>query len=266
MYPVLFHIGSLAIRTYGVLLAFSFLAGIWLARKRAERTIITSDQILDLSLYLIISSVLGARLLYVVLHWGEFSDNLFLIVNPFQSPGEFGVSGLVFYGGLLSGTLTGIWFAFRNDLPFRVLADVMTPSIALGLAISRIGCFLNACCFGLPCEQPWGVRFPIDSVAGNLFHGPIHPTQIYSSVGAAFIFGIVWLIDRHRPFDGFSFCVFLALYGVLRFTVDFFRFYDAESIVRIFDIPFSVNQLISLGFFIAAWVAYVKWGKMKNEK
>ncbi len=255
---MLFHIGPFAVRSYGLLLALSFLVGIWLAGHRARRTVMMPEQVMDLSLYLIISSVIGARLFYVVLHWGEFSNDLFGIVNPFQNPGGFGVSGLVFYGGFLSAVLTGVWYAFRDDLSFWLLADVMSPSIALGLALARGGCFLNGCCFGVPSNLPWAVQFPLDSPAGSLFQVPIHPTQVYESLGALLIFGVLLIIDRHRSFDGFTFWALGAMYGVLRFIVDLFRYYDAESTVRVFNHAFSVNQFISAGIFLAACVAFAR--------
>jgi phosphatidylglycerol:prolipoprotein diacylglycerol transferase len=265
MRSVLFHVGPFTVRSYGLLLALSFLLGIWLAGRRARRTAITSEQIVDLSLYLIISSVIGARLFYVFLHWGEFSNDLLGIVNPFQTPGEFGVAGLVFYGGFLFALLTSIWYARWKRLSFWVLADVMSPSIALGLALSRVGCFLNGCCFGKACDLPWAVQFPPDSPAGSLFRVPVHPAQLYESLGALFILGILLVVDRRKPFEGFTFWVFGGLYAVLRFTVDVFRYYDPESSVRVFSHVFSVNQFISAGIFVAACVAFA-WPRKRQDR
>lgn len=265
MHSVLFHIGPFTIRSYGLLLALSFLFGIWLAGRRARRTAIPSEQVMDLSLYLILSSVIGARLFYVFLHWGEFSNDLLSIVNPFQNPGEFGVAGLVFYGGFIFALLTSIWYTYWKGLSFWVLADVMSPSIAMGLALSRVGCFLNGCCFGKACDLPWAVQFPPDSPAGSLFHVPVHPTQLYESLGALVILGILLLIDRHKPFDGFTFWVFGALYGVLRFIVDLFRYYDPESSVRVFSHAFSVNQFISAGIFLGACIAFA-WPRKRQDR
>lgn len=262
MHSILFHLGPFTIRSYGLLLAVSFMAGIWLAGRRSSGTSIRPAQITDLSLYLILSSILGARLFYVALHWGEFSDHPLNIVNPFQNSGEFGVAGLVFYGGFIFGVLTSLWYAFRKGIPFWLLADVMSPSIALGLALTRVGCFLNGCCFGTPCDLAWGVLFPPDSPAGSLFQVPVHPSQLYESLGALVILFVLFIVDRHKPFNGFTFWIFSALYGVLRFSVDLTRHYDVESSFRILGHAFSVNQFISAGLVLGAFI-FIAWPRRR---
>jgi phosphatidylglycerol:prolipoprotein diacylglycerol transferase len=211
---------------------------------------------MDLSLYLILFSIAGARLFYVALHWKEFSGDPLSIVNPFQNPGEFGVAGLVFYGGFLFGVLTAILYAVRKGISFLALADLMAPSIALGLTITRIGCFLNGCCFGTPCDLAWAVRFPADSPAGGLFQVPVHPSQIYESLGAFVVFCALLIVDRHRPYSGFTFWTFLGFYGVLRFLVDLSRYYDPGSSLRLMGHAFSVNQVISVCLVLTALAAF----------
>jgi phosphatidylglycerol:prolipoprotein diacylglycerol transferase len=144
------------------------------------------------------------------------------------------------------------------------MADVMAPSLGLGLMITRIGCFLNGCCFGLPTDGPLGICFPAGSeaartalslVAGHA-HGdcvPIHPAQLYSSFAGLLILASLLLFDRRRHFEGAVFALFLLLYGLKRFTVDLFRYYeDAMTVAGL-----SVNQWLSIGLVAAAaWIYF----------
>jgi phosphatidylglycerol:prolipoprotein diacylglycerol transferase len=134
MYPILVKIGNFTLHTYGVLLAIGFLLAVVLALKEARRIGIDPNLIMDLSFYLLIAALLGSRLFYVLGNLEEFRG------NPIDAI-KFWRGGLVFYGGLIFAFLTGLWYMRQHHLNFRQLADLMTPSIAIGQALGRLGCF-----------------------------------------------------------------------------------------------------------------------------
>jgi phosphatidylglycerol:prolipoprotein diacylglycerol transferase len=152
---------------------------------------------------------------------------------------------------VLSIIVSFIYF-WQKELPALKIADIMIPSVALGIFLTRIGCYMNGCCFGLPCSVPWGVEFPIISAAGGMFHGVhIHPTQLYSSFYGLVMFVVLLFLDRRKKFDGELLFWFLIFYGISRFTVDFFRYYETSMVLlNVGKVSLSVNQGISLLFMI----------------
>ena len=146
---------------------------------------------------------------------------------------------------------------------FRV-ADITAPSIAAGVFLTRIGCFMSGCCFGNPTSCPAGVVFPPDSPAGHSHPGiAIHPTQIYSSLYGLVIFLLLLLIDRKKRFEGFLFSWLCILYGAARFIVDFFRFYEDSAYVAG---GLTDNQVISivLVFFGAGYIVTRGAGRARS--
>ncbi|RKY84634.1 prolipoprotein diacylglyceryl transferase, partial [candidate division KSB1 bacterium] len=180
MHPVLFRIGRFEARTYGLMLAIAFIAGIYYTIRKTRNLGINPNTIIDLAVVIVISSLVGSRLLYVVFHFNEFKNNLLDIINPFQSSGDIGIAGLTMLGGLIFALIFGMWYIKFKKLPVLKLSDIIAVPIAFGIFVTRIGCFLNGCCFGIPCELPWAVKFPLESPAGYMFPGiRIHPTQLY---------------------------------------------------------------------------------------
>lgn len=217
MHPVLLQFGPFTIYSYGVMVALAFLLGILMAMYLAKRNSILPERILDLAVYVIISAVLGARLLYVILFWRQFQQNPLEIIMIHRG-------GLVFLGGLLAALLAVFFYAKRNRISLLVLLDILTPATAIGYAIGRVGCFLNGCCFGLPTTLPWGVVFPDESLAGQYFRGVhLHPTQLYATFAMLVVFGILLLILKHRKFEGEVFYFGIIFYSLYRFVNEFFR-------------------------------------------
>ena len=125
----------------------------------------------------------------------------------------------------------------------------MIPSVGLGIFITRIGCFFNGCCYGLPTDRSWGMVFPQESPAGAFFpNQAIHPTQLYSSFYGLLIFVLILFVERFKKYDGFLLYFFFICYGIARFTVDFFRYYESSMVIG--GLSISVNQGISLGLII----------------
>ena len=255
MHPVLFRIGPLAIHGYGFMLSLSFLVGVYLSIWRGRKLGLDPGRMMDLAMCVMISSAVGARLFYVIPHWEEFSGHPWDVINPFQN-GEVGIAGLTLYGGLILAVVVGIWFARRHRMPVWRVTDAMAPAVASGIFLTRIGCFLSGCCFGKPSVVSWAMTFPRNSAAGYLFpNTPIHPTQVYSSLYGLAIFGILLSLERFKRFDGFTFWVFILLYSVARFAVDFVRYYEESmTLFHAGDVGISLNQAISVGGFVLALV------------
>ena len=260
MHPTIISLGPIAIRSYGLMLAIGFMTGIMFAAWRARKWGENPDHIYNLAVYIVISALLGARIYYIVTHYIEFSEpglagfsrffgefrNMFW---PIGADGQVGINGLVLYGGIISATLTTVAYLKLHGLKIARYLDIMGPSLGLGEFFTRIGCFLNGCCFGKPTESAFGVVFPFDSAAGSYYPGlHIHPAQLYNSLGGLAIFGLLLLLERWRKFDGFTAAMYFLLYAVVRFTTDFTRHYEQKLTYY----GLSHNQWLSVAIFICA--------------
>ena len=219
MHPVIFKSGPVTIYSYGLLLAISFLLGIWLAGFEARRKGLETSLIYDFSPYIIILGLIGARLYYVL-----FFDLKWYAGHPLDI---FAIwkGGLAIHGGIIGAAIAGVWFVRKRDILFFKFADTLTPSFIIGQAIGRLGCFLNGCCFGTPTDLPWAIRFPQGSSAYNYYGSsvPLHPTQLYHIFADASIFIVIWLLRKRLRTDGFVFFLYLILYSAMRFIIEYFR-------------------------------------------
>lgn len=171
---------------------------------------IKSEVFYDLCFWILLSAIIGARLLYVFTNLEVYLANPLQILNIRQG-------GQAWFGGLVFGMLAAIIFTKIKGISFLYIADIFAPFLALGQAIGRIGCFLNGCCYGKPTGSIFGLTFP-----GHL--GPIHPTQLYSFFGLLLIFAILTVYKRGKNIvAGEVFSVYLFFYGVNRFLIEFFR-------------------------------------------
>ncbi len=259
MHPILFHIGSFPIRSYGVAMAVAFLLGIVVARQRARRAGLNPDLIIDMAFFVIILSVLGARGAYVIARWDWFGSHLSQIPRVWDG-------GLALYGGVVLGVITGLIFFRVRHIDIWRGADVVAPSVALGVAIGRIGCFLNGCCFGQPCELPWAVSFPAGSYADVAYPGmTVHPTQLYASISAFVFFLILLAVDRRKPFDGFLLWLFVLMLAAYRFFADPFRHYESTSyIIRTSAISLTNNQATGIGLAVIS-IAFMLYLRSRNR-
>lgn len=268
MHSVLFQIGPVAVKTYGFLLALAFILGIWFSAKRAKKQGIDIDWLPDLSLVILVTSLLGSRFFYVIRHLDEFKGHLWDMINPIQSTGEIGIGGLSMFGGLVLAIPGSIIYLRLKKLNVQKIADIVAPSIMLGLGVARLGCFLNGCCFGKPTSCFLGVSFPPDSPAGYFFpNAHLFPIQLVASLKGFLIFGILLFIERFKKsggfigFDGFTFWLMLALYSVGRFTIDFFRYYEKSMVfARIGGVSLSLNQALTVLMFI---ISIFMWNHLR---
>jgi phosphatidylglycerol---prolipoprotein diacylglyceryl transferase len=252
MYPVLLHFGRVQIHAYGLLLAISFLVGIFWAMKRGEKRGIRGEWIMDAGLYVVISAIFGSRLFYVLTHVDEFRGRWLDTINPFQSSGEIGIAGLSMLGGVVLAIAAITVYCLVKKIRVLRFFDAAAPSLALGLGLTRIGCFLNGCCFGKPGHLPWCVTFPESSPAGAMLpEMRVHPTQIYSSLYDFAMLGVLLLADRKKRPDGELSAFFFIMYGVFRILIDFVRYYESSVQFHVFGVPFTFNQAISASMALA---------------
>lgn len=253
MYPEIFRMGPFALHSYGLMVFIGFALGIWFASKRAVKKQIPKELVYDASLWILISSLIGARGLYVITHVDEFKGRWLDAISPIQSDGTIGIAGLVLLGGVLLAIVAVIIFSHRRKVSIWVLTDLFVPSLALGEFFGRIGCFLNGCCFGVPTHLFWGVVFPQSCAAGAQFPDThIHPTQLYMSLAALVTFFILLLIEPKLKRQGQLFAFYLVVYGITRFIIEEFRWYESSMIIlQGDDWHFTLSQLISVGMFFS---------------
>src|SRR5262249_55609943 len=154
-------LGTITIYTYGVLLAAAYLLGLKFAMVRSEARGLDSVRVLDLGIYIIISALIGAKLLLVVTDFRTFRARPAELLSLARSGGAF-------YGGLMLAVIVALWYIYRSGLPLWTTCDVFAPAVALGHVIGRFGCFFAGCCFGKPTNVPWAVTFTSQFAAENV--------------------------------------------------------------------------------------------------
>lgn len=208
----MFHIGSLEIYSYAVMLVVALVVGIWLCVVQGRRRGLSADLVLDMSLYALIGGLIGTRLVFVMQNLDEYLKAPLSILNLRQG-------GLSYHGAVLGGVIAVILFAKRRKVSAGLLADITAVSALLGLAIGRIGCLMNGCCYGTFFEGPGAVLLP--GVDGTML--PRYPVQIYEALLC--IAGVAVLVNwqRIRRFDGEEFLVFTGIYSIIRFLMEYLR-------------------------------------------
>ena len=254
MHSILLQIGSLPpLRSYGLCMALGFLLG-WLAAVRlGKRVGQSSDSLASLLTWLMVASIFGARLAYVIEHWSsEFARNPMAVLRVDQG-------GLMFYGGLIMAALTLALYAHIHRQRLLELTDLILAVLPLGHAFGRVGCFLHGCCYGKITTAWYGVRFPKESpawweqatatpplIGRDALHSlPVIPTQLIEAGANALLFAALFSLyaRRHRQ-RGFITGCYLIGYATLRFSVEGLR-----GDPRLALGPLSIGQCISLGLF-----------------
>jgi len=298
--------GHLDLPSYFVLLTLSFVVGAWMTRREAPRLGLDRERVLDLDIYIVVWAIVGARVLHVIAD-GHFHDYVNLCVDNFKvAATEAKVSfcnassecgwdyvcnlaahtchpprdcfaalevwrgGLTFYGGFVFATAFGLYFSRKHHMGMWKVADLCAPWIAFGLALTRVGCFLNGCCFGKVTNVPWAVRFPVGSPAWEAQHDahliangaatlPVHPTEIYLAILNLLTFiTLYFVIRRRKRFDGQVFAWLLIMKGIFRSFVEIWRDDDRG----VFFGWLSTSQIISLP--LVALGIYMLWRHRRN--
>ena len=268
MRPILFHLPGLdmPIYAYGVMLGLAFIAGWYLTFHFTSREGLPYKAVTWTLVLTIVFSLVGARIAHIISNatWDQVRLHGLLRII-FASHCE----GLVAYGGFIGGGLAAAAYSKLRKIDYWSLVDCGAPGIALGLGMTRIGCFMAGCCHGVPTDGPLGMVFPDGSQAARVFPDSaaslahphslaVYPTQLFeSALGLFFLFPLSLWILRRRKFTGQAFLTLVALYSIGRFSLEMIRGDDDRGMV--FDL-FSTSQFIALcllpvviGLFIYRW-------------
>ena len=298
----------LVLPSYFTMLALAFAVGFILTRRHARTTGQNVERMTDLAVYVVIFSIIGARMAHVLFD-GMLTDYVHVCLAPHQvsavglehvtcisddqcrvgtlqyvcdlasghcHPGRDCLAafrawqgGLTYYGGLILAFAFAYAYVKRHRLKWGPIMDLYGFLLPLGLTFGRMGCFLNGCCFGRPTNVSWAARFPAGSLASweqfghgqlesrNLASLPAHPTQIYSALANLAIFFIVYLLVRpNKRYHGQMLVVFLSLYAVARFLIEFLRADQRGGMG-----PLSTSQIISLGMLVLAGLIHYFMGR-----
>lgn len=251
MYPRLFELGPITVYTYGVLLAAAYLLGLKLAMTRAAARGLDATRVLDLGIYIIISALVGAKLLLLITDFNTFTAEPRELLTLARSGG-------VFYGGLILAVIVALWYIRRVGLPLWTTCDVFAPGVALGHVVGRFGCLFAGCCFGKPTTLPWGITFTDPFAASNVgtpLGIPLHPTQMYEAGAELLILVFLLATERKgRYFPGRTFWLYMLLYAISRFIIEFYRgdergavgMFSTSQFISIVLIPLSIGMLVCL--------------------
>ena len=289
MYPIAFHIGSFAVHWYGVFIGIGFLASFCLLLKLKQYAKLTTDQIYNISMIALFAGVIGARIFYVVQFWDQFRGRgLLAVLNIHEG-------GLVFYGGFILAFTAECLYAKwptvrrmlglkekkpadgsepRKDISILALLDILGPAMALAHAFGRVSCFMQGCCFGKPAPA-WfklAVQFPQGSPAAYRYPSiitggsePVYPVQLFESAGNILMCAVLLLLLRKRKYAGTVGGVYLILYGVMRFLIEFMRGDHTDSILGLTPSQF-IAVAIAIPGGIIVYLAARKLGRRQEKK
>jgi phosphatidylglycerol:prolipoprotein diacylglycerol transferase len=243
---------GLTIPMYGVMSALGMLAALILLWATRKHTRFSEDQALSAALWAIISGFVGSKILYWLVEFKQvLTDPAFLLRTLRE--------GFVFYGALIGGLAGVAIYAARKKLPFFAFTDYFIPALVLGHAFGRIGCFFAGCCYGVACETPISIVFPVGGAAPAGI--PLLPTQLMESAFLFILCAVLVLILKKKKAFATVTAWYLVLYGAWRFTIEFFR-----SDERGFVGMLSTSQFISIFLVLGgiALLVLVKTGVLKK--
>jgi phosphatidylglycerol---prolipoprotein diacylglyceryl transferase len=253
MYPEIIELWGYPVYTYGVMLAIALITALFVAARLAKRDGLPSERMYDLGLWILLAGLLGSKLLLALL---DPNAKIFSL--------DFLRSGGVFYGGFLGGLAAAAILIPLYKLNFWKVADAFAPGIALGQFFGRQGCFAAGCCWGKATTLPWGVTFsekahemtgvPVyDYTADAALH--LHPTQLYESFAMLAVFALLYFLHGRKRFNGQILILYMVLYPLIRFTVEFFRDDPRGDLFGLTTATgLSTSQMISLLVAIGAAV------------
>ena len=270
---------SASLHTYGLMIALGFLVGMQLSAREARRVDLYKntkyDQfVLDLIFGILLSSMIGARLLFIIVEWdkGGYASDPLKIFKIWEG-------GLVFYGGLIGALVFSVYYCRKHNRNFLLVADTLVPQVSLGQFFGRLGCIAAGCCWGEPLDakHPFAIQFP----AGSLVHSHqartgvigyddpftihVHPVQLYESFGNLTLFFLLMLLRTQKRFHGMVLAAYLFGYSILRYLVETRRG-DIARGENVLGTPFSTSQLISVILFsIGVGIIVVQWRKRQAQ-
>lgn len=247
-------LGQLRLTAYAAFLGLGFLVAWWLGRRRARAAGIADDHVRVQLIVAAVAGILGARLWYVIEYRGEFPSPLHDFAGWLTKAADLDRGGAVWFGGLLLAALAMAVHTRRSGVPLLRWADCAAPAVLAALAIGRLGCFANGCCFGRACELPWAVAH----------HGVhVHPTQLYESLVCA---ALAALILRVPPARGAAAGWSLLGYAAWRFINETMRGdYDAKLGLGFSLSPFHLTSAQWFALPLAALGGWLLWRAQRRD-
>jgi len=256
MFPDLIQIGNFTIHTYGVLVAIGLIVGYSIALYFAKKENLDVKRVENLIFYTLIGAFIGARIAYVIEHSDEF--------NSFIDYIAVWKGGIDWFGGFLGGVITAIYFIKKYNLPLWKIGDIAGVSIIIGHAFGRLGCTAAGCCYGKPVPadsifKDFAITFPHNPHTLAPPGMPLYPTQPLEAIGNFTIFILLFFIYKKKKFDGQILALYLILYGLERFLLEFMR--GVTPPIPIINLTW--NQIITIGMVIAGIIIYIRGIKLK---
>jgi len=259
-------IEQLPVFGYGAALVAGVVGSMWVGGRRAKLVGVDPQFARDLTVWLVLSGVFGARLFHVIQHYER-------IFKGCQSLWDYVVAffmlpdgGLTLYGGLILASLTYLWICHKHKVSAVRFADAAVPAVFVGITFGRLGCFLNGCCYGSRSDLPWAVSFPQGSAAWSALVGrgflpenalqtmSLHPTQIYSSINGLVLAVLTAAYYRYRKGDGSVVALALIMYPLSRFGLEIIRWDETGQLGTELTISQFVSLgVVGLGLLLARW-------------
>jgi phosphatidylglycerol:prolipoprotein diacylglycerol transferase len=265
---------AISVFGYGMMLVVAVIAAGRVASTMGKKIGVDPQFTWDLTVKLILAGVVGARLFYLIQYHDRVFKDCVTLFDYVMAAIRLPDGGLVLYGGLILAALTGIWMAYRHNIPRIKFADTLVPAIFVGIACGRIGCFFNGCCYGDPSDVPWAVTFPSESVPWSALVDQgfisetatqslaLHPTQLYSSLNALVLAWLTASYYKHRSGDGAVVALGLMTYSISRICIEILRGDELGQ----FGTGFTISQLISFGvFLLGAGFLWWSWTRSKTR-
>ena len=211
--PIAFAIGPFEIRWYGIMVVLAVVAIIGITLLEAKRVGIAEDHIYSLGAWAVVGGVIFSRVIHVIDKWDYY------MANPRQI---LAFEGLAVYGAVIGVILAIVIYCLVKKLSIWLIADLVSPGALVGMAIGRVGCVLNGCCFGLTTSLPWAVEYTCPTSYAPL-GVPLHPTQLYHIIWNLLAFGVLWALRRRLKPQGSVFLIYLAFYAAGDLLIRFVR-------------------------------------------
>jgi phosphatidylglycerol:prolipoprotein diacylglycerol transferase len=254
----------ISLHAYGLLIATGFLLAMTLTKRQAEREGEDPEKMVDLTFYLLLWGLIGARVVFILTQLPLFLANPIEIVM-------FWRGGLVWYGGFLGAVAYLVYNSRRSSVPFFKTVDILIPYMALAHGFGRLGCLFAGCCFGRPADLPWSIVFPPHSMAQTAQYAahqvsalapslPVHPTQLYEAGAEFAMFGLLLFMRQHKRFHGQLFLMWVSLYPIIRSVIEMYRG-DKDRGVYIL----STSQYISIGVGLMALVLFFVLRRLRGQ-
>ncbi|MCR5374135.1 MAG: prolipoprotein diacylglyceryl transferase [Lachnospiraceae bacterium] len=252
----LIHIGKLDIAYYGICIAIAVLCGIAMACYEAKRTGQESETYMDLAIYEVIFSVIGARIYYVIFKWDYYSQHLGELFNLRNG-------GLAIYGAVIAAVITAFAYSRIKKISFPLMVDTAGLGLVLGQIIGRWGNFFNREAFGDYTNNLFAMQLPVSAIRGDeitdimeansvVIEGikfvQVHPTFLYEGLWNLGVFILMNLYKKNKAFDGEVFLMYLGGYGIGRFWIEGLR----TDQLRFWNTEIAVSQVLGIVLFAAA--------------